>query len=149
MFALRPDTVAHCRVTQPVFVPGCPVTPPGPVVVGPVVVVSGEWLRLTLTAVMVAERALRLRGSADTDAHRVLAAALKSALSACPATDIPAPAGAQTDSQRWLSTEEVAEMLDCTPRSARRLAPLLDGQKSGRWFIPERAVLEHIEGRSA
>ena len=123
-----------------------PVTPPpGLVVAGPVLVVSGEWLRVAFTAVTVAERALRLRGSADTDAHRVLAGALKSAMSACPRPDSPTPAVPQTET-RWLTTEETAEMLDCTTRTARRLAPLLDGQKSGRWFIPERAVLEHIEG---
>lgn len=115
-------------------------------VAGPAVFLSGRWVELCWHAVQLAGRHRARNGLPDTDANRHLAAALHAAMSACRRTDGPKPAAAQTDS-RWLTTAKVAEMLDCTERHASRLAPYLDGEKSaGRWFIPEHAVIEHLEG---
>ena len=121
----------------------------GLMVAGGVVVLSGDWLQVTLTAVQMAERGRRLKGLPDSPAHRRLAGALRTAMAACPQTDGPKPAAAQTKNNRWLTAKEAAEMLGCSQRHARRLAPKLDGDRSsGPWFIPQAALLEHMEGRA-
>ncbi|ANI91671.1 helix-turn-helix domain-containing protein [Dietzia timorensis] len=49
-----------------------------------------------------------------------------------------------------LSTAEIARLLHCSPRQARRMVPLLDGRLvGGRWLAPRAAVLEHLKGMSA
>lgn len=55
--------------------------------------------------------------------------------------------GAQPD---WISTTEAAQMLNCSYRQARRLAPDLGGtMRAGRWLISRTAVADHIERSAA
>lgn len=60
-------------------------------------------------------------------------------------------AAAQPDSTpeptELLDTGQVAELLGCTTRHVRRLAPALDAQQiSGRWVYPKPAVTQHLQG---
>jgi hypothetical protein len=120
--------------------------PPGLIVAGSAVILTGAGLEIAHTAALIAERNLKLRGVTDTTAYQRLAAAMRAAMSSCPRMDAPKPTAAQTN-RRWLTTRAAAELLVCTERHARRLAPMLDGDYStGRWLIPEDAVLEHMEG---
>ncbi|MFF3180258.1 helix-turn-helix domain-containing protein [Rhodococcus pyridinivorans] len=49
-----------------------------------------------------------------------------------------------------ISTDEAAQLIGCSKRTAQRLAPGLGGRQiGGRWFLDRLAVLEHIEGRDA
>ncbi|USI88763.1 helix-turn-helix domain-containing protein [Rhodococcus pyridinivorans] len=49
--------------------------------------------------------------------------------------------GTQAD---WISTQEVARMLGCSHRQARRLAPELGGTlHAGRWLIDRTAVTNY------
>ncbi|MDT2004554.1 helix-turn-helix domain-containing protein [Rhodococcus opacus] len=51
---------------------------------------------------------------------------------------------------RWITTEEAAQMLKCSNRQARRLAPQLSGKLTGgRWLLDRDAVQDHIEGSAA
>jgi hypothetical protein len=128
--------------------PSCNAAQPTLVVAGGVVILTGPWLDTALTAVLVAERTRRLKRLPDNPAHRGLAAALRQAKSAGPPADKPKPRGAHSKT-RWLTTEEAGEQMGCTERHARRMAPLLDGDRStGRWLIPQDAIAEHIEGRA-
>jgi Helix-turn-helix domain len=121
---------------------------PGLMVTGGVVVLTGEWLEIALNSVMVADRNRRLNRMPDSEAHRLLAAALRRAVSVCPSGDSPKRVGAQTNT-RWLTAQDAAELLGCDERTVTRKARQLDGQKiRGRWHIPETAVLEHIGGRT-
>ncbi len=46
-----------------------------------------------------------------------------------------------------LSVSAAAELLGCSNRTVRRLAPKLGGKLvSGRWVLSRQAVAEHIEG---
>ena len=119
----------------------------GLIVAGSAVILTGEALETALKAVLLAERARRRNGLPDSAENRQLAAALRQALSAGPQKDRPKPAGAHTDSVRWVTTREAAERMLCTERHARRLARRLDGDRStGRWQIPETAITEHLAG---
>lgn len=119
----------------------------GLLVAGSAVILTGEWLEIALKPVLLAERSRRLNRLPDNEAERHLAAALRQAISALPHTERPKPAGAQTN-KRWLTTKKVAELLGCGERHARNLAERLDGVREPRgWFIPEDAVLEHLEGK--
>ncbi len=45
-------------------------------------------------------------------------------------------------------TQEVAHILGCSTRHARRLAPTLEAQRiAGRWVYPRRNVTEYKEGQ--
>lgn len=49
-----------------------------------------------------------------------------------------------------MTTAAVAELLRVTPRHVRRLASGLDARSvGGRLLFPRRAVIEHLEGRTA
>lgn len=121
--------------------------PSGLLVAGSAVILTGDWLETAFKALLVAERTRRLNRLPDNEAERYLAAALRKAMSARPQTDGPKPAAAQTNT-RWLTTQKAAEMLGCTERHARRIAPQLDGiREAGSWHIPETAITEHLEGK--
>ncbi|MGW5289494.1 hypothetical protein [Rhodococcus pyridinivorans] len=56
-------------------------------------------------------------------------------------------AGVQAD---WISTQEVARMLDISNRQARRLAPQLGGTlHAGRWLIDRTAVTNYQKRTAA
>ncbi|WMM73012.1 helix-turn-helix domain-containing protein [Rhodococcus pyridinivorans] len=60
------------------------------------------------------------------------------------------PKRAQHTSEELIDIQEAANMLGCSHRQARRLAPHLDGRlHAGRWLIPRAAVTEHLKGRAA
>ncbi|UAK38560.1 helix-turn-helix domain-containing protein [Gordonia bronchialis] len=64
----------------------------------------------------------------------------------------PEPVAAQSDSTpaqpELLDTGQVAELLGCTTRHVRRIAPALDAQRiSGRWVYPRPAVTQHLQGK--
>ncbi|REE74380.1 hypothetical protein C8E05_3815 [Rhodococcus wratislaviensis] len=64
-------------------------------------------------------------------------------------TDAKAKGGSNTE-PRHITTEEAAQMLGCSNRQARRLAPQLGGKLAGgRWLLDRAAVTEHLEGRTA
>jgi hypothetical protein len=120
----------------------------GLLVAGPVLVITHGWLQTVLTAVLVAERVRGLSHLPPSPAYDQLRAALQAAISVLPPTETPTTARAHTNGDRWLTTEEAAEMLCCSPRQIRYLAPKLDGDRStGRWLIPHTAVVEHLHGR--
>ena len=49
-----------------------------------------------------------------------------------------------------MTTEEAAELLGVSRRTARRLAPALGGRLvGGRWLLDRQAVTEHLEGTAA
>ncbi|OBA32784.1 hypothetical protein A5767_16305 [Rhodococcus sp. 852002-51564_SCH6189132-a] len=50
----------------------------------------------------------------------------------------------------WISTQEMARMLGCSHRQARRLAPELGGTlHAGRWLIDRAAVTNYLQNRTA
>lgn len=54
----------------------------------------------------------------------------------------------QPDSKQLLDTAEVAEMIGCSTRHVRRIAPALDAQRiGGRWVYPRTAVTQHLQGK--
>lgn len=58
--------------------------------------------------------------------------------------DTPTEPAGQPES---MTTREAAQLLQCSERTARRLAPRLGGQNiGGRWLLDRLAVLDHIEG---
>jgi hypothetical protein len=119
----------------------------GLVVVGGVIVLAGDWLEVVLQELHLAQRHRRQNRLPD-NANRALAAAIQQAMSAGPARDTPNPGVAHNNNSRWLTVREAAEQLGCTERHVRRIAPQLDGVlASGRWFVPETAIREHVEGR--
>ena len=49
-----------------------------------------------------------------------------------------------------VTTREAAELLRCSERTARRLAPKLGGRNiGGRWLLDRHAVAEHLQGATA
>ncbi len=118
---------------------------PGLLTVGNIVILAGdEMLRTTLLAVQyLAERQRRKHLSYPRQWDE-LAAALSAAMSDRPRADTAEPAALQAD---YMTTDELAAQLGCSPRQARRYAPRLDGQRiGGTWRIPVSAVTDHLEG---
>lgn len=111
-----------------------------------VLLLTGESIALVRYAVRVAVAARHRNGYPIDPRLAELAAAV-----AEPGTsDIPEPEPAQHDPQQWIDIQETAQMLGCSHRQARRLAPQLDGRiHAGRWLIPRAAVTQHLEGHAA
>lgn len=56
--------------------------------------------------------------------------------------------GEQLRSSDLIDTKEAAHMLDCHPRSIRRIAAELDGEiVAGRWCFTRSAVAEYAQAR--
>ncbi|MFN8090548.1 MAG: helix-turn-helix domain-containing protein [Mycobacterium sp.] len=123
--------------------------PPGLLAAGGVVVLFGDHAKhaLLITRFMIERQ--RKRHLPHPPEWDELADALTAALAACPQcprTDTAAPV--ELDTEKVMTTTELARRDGCTPRHARRMATQLDGQKiGGRWFVPTAAVNEHLEGK--
>lgn len=106
---------------------------------------TGEHIDIVRYAVRVAVAARHRNGLPVPNALTELAGAV-----ADPGqTDTPVERTQHPETQPdWVDTREAAQMLGCSYRQARRLAPRLDGQlTAGRWLIPRHAIAEHLEGK--
>lgn len=111
---------------------------------GPAVLVDGDTLPTLRYAVAVAVREKRRAGMAPGPLLDQLDQAAAHALtSARRHDDAPVPPQGPPSDQ-WIDTAEVARRLGCTPRTAQRLAPRLDGRKvAGVWLVDPQALTEH------
>lgn len=123
--------------------------PDGLLVVGGVVVLSGDALKTARACVRIAILA-RQRSGYTTGTYEALAAQLGAAMSAAGQSDVRPSAvcdAAPVQLTPDMPLAEAAAELGLCDRQTRRLAPRLGGQKiSGRWFFDRSAVREHIEG---
>lgn len=118
--------------------------------VGGVVVLHGPALRAALDCVLITARCRRLSGLPLSGIHRELAAALHQALTATDGQkDIEAAPELETlAKQPTVGVGEAAERLGLSRRQTRRLAPRLNGRKTGgHWAIDEVALAEHAAGQ--
>jgi hypothetical protein len=123
--------------------------PPGLVVAGSAVILTGVWVQTTLQAVLIATRSRRHNGLPNNAAHTELAQALADAMAANGRADVPEP----VDVQRFpaelptVTVDDAAQQLGLSRRQARRLAPRLGGRLiAGRWLLDQTAINEHKEG---
>ncbi|WP_277371063.1 helix-turn-helix domain-containing protein [Rhodococcus rhodochrous] len=120
-------------------------TPPVQHLAPGVVLLTGEALTAMRYAVRVAIAARHRNGYTVPRELAELAAAVSET-----GTTDTEPTRAQHTSEELIDVQEVARMLGCSERQARRLAPQLDGRlHAGRWLIPRAAVTEHLKGRAA
>lgn len=107
------------------------------------VLFTGADLDAVCYCIDVTQRARRRNGLPPSVALARLAALLSPAGQA----DMPDETPGEAD---YMSTDEAAAALGCSPRQARRLAPLLGGRLvGGRWLVDRLAIAEHIEGAVA
>lgn len=113
------------------------------------VLLTGSALDAARFCVEVAQRARRRNGLPPSVAIARLAAALApTGLGDAPQTEVEHPEGGAV--QEVVSTREAAELLGCSPRQARRLAPLLGGRLiGGRLALDRQCILDHLEGKTA
>ncbi|KLO29522.1 hypothetical protein [Mycobacterium haemophilum] len=96
-------------------------------------------LKMALAAVAYYRRAHILSKRPIPPAADRLAAHLEQALSACGQEDV----ARQSD---WLSTEQLAQRLNCSTRTARRIATRI-GRRAGRdWLVPADALTQEENG---
>jgi hypothetical protein len=112
------------------------VNPKGLVVAGPVVVLTGDWVRAVLQAVQLAARRRGLDGLPPSADYGQLAEALNCALAA----DGREPVADQPEPAQWVSTRQAAHKLGCSERQARRVAARVGHRVGGRWVIPADAL---------
>jgi hypothetical protein len=126
------------------------VNPPGLVVAGTAVILTGDWLQTTLQAVLIAARSRKLNGLPVSAADAALAEALNHAMAAHGQTDVPEPEGLQHYPQTnpTVTIADAANQLKSSRRQTRRLAPKLGGKKiAGQWRLDQTAIDEHKEGQ--
>ena len=108
------------------------------------VLLSGSAIDAVLYAVDVAQRARSRNGLPPS----TMLAALREALSPTGQADILPEPAEECGSRDRVPSAEAAQLLRCSPRQARRLAPTLGGERvGGRWVIDRQAITEHMEGR--
>ncbi len=115
--------------------------------------IAGDDLALIAYAV---RRAVRGRAS-DRLSPIPRLDALAEALAASAALTSPVAATGHADTAAHptgddgrMTTTDVARMLGCSERTARRLAPGLGGRRiGGRWHLDAAAVAEHIAGQAS
>ena len=121
--------------------------PPGLVVAGPVLVLHGEWLDVTLHAIAAAQRRRSHNGLPPGRALTMLAQAVASAQRPSGQTDTANATNAHDGVEPTVSVTEAATRLGVCERTIRRKAPRLGGKKiRGRWLLDDDAV-HHEEGR--
>jgi hypothetical protein len=123
--------------------------PPGLVVAGTAVVLTGDWLQTTLQAVLIASRSRRHNGLPNNAAHAELAGALADAMAAHGQSDGREPEELHhyPQEQPTVTVEDAARQLGLSHRQTRRLAPRLGGKLiAGRWLLDQTAINEHKEG---
>lgn len=88
-------------------------------------------------------RFARLREGRSPDAELERVAAVLSARPQADSHNHPA------HHDEHMTTSQAAELLGISARTVRRIAPQLDGIRSGnRWLVSTRAVNEHLAGRA-
>jgi hypothetical protein len=120
-------------------------------VVGPVVVLSGPWLDVVADALAFkAARLWRDTGMRPTRAHEHLETVVRQLTSAMSADDVRADSiGTPSTDDEYCTTSELATLLRCSERHARRVADRLDARFAGRRkLIPLQAVRQHLEGKN-
>jgi hypothetical protein len=126
-------------------------TEPGLVVAGGVLVLSGDWLDVVADALAFkAARLWRDTGMRPTRAHEHLETVVRQVTSAMSAPGGHADiVGTPSAHDEYIDTSQLAVMIGCSERHARRLADRLDARFSGRRkLVPLQAVRQHLEGRS-
>ena len=107
------------------------------------VLLTAQDIDAALYAVEAAQRSRQRNGLSPL---RSLAR-LHIALTASGHPDTPPAEPAQTET---MTTVEAAQLLKCSERTARRLAPKLGGRNiGGRWLLDRQAVFEHLQGATA
>ena len=116
------------------------------------VLLTGGALDAARYCVEVAQRARARNGLPPS----VTIARLAAALAPTGQGDAPDDVGEQSGSgpvsalQEVVGTREAAGLLGCSPRQARRLAPLLGGRLiGGRLALDRQSILDHLEGKTA
>lgn len=111
------------------------------------VLLTGSALEAARYAVTVAQRARRRNGLPPLGSLVALAEALDAAASVGGHEDTTDDTPGEAD---YMTTDEAARLLGCTPRTARRKASALGGRIiGGRWLVDRQAVAEHLEGMTA
>ncbi|WP_138999463.1 helix-turn-helix domain-containing protein [Rhodococcus zopfii] len=107
-----------------------------------VVLLTGDAVDALAYCVKVTQRARHRNGLPHNRTLEELAAAAGH-------TDIDTTTELEAEPE-YITTEEAAEMLHCSNRQARRLAPKLGGRLTGgRWLLDRHAVTDHLQGRTA
>ena len=116
---------------------------------GGVVVLSGPALKAARDCALIAARHRKSCG-VPFRTYEALACELSAAMSAAGQSDVRAPAisKAVAVEQPAMPLDKAAVRLGISVRHARRLALRLGGRKiTGRWFVDETALNEHIGGK--
>lgn len=105
------------------------------------VIIAGEDLDLLVYMVVNTQR-VRQRDRLPPLRRLNQLAAL---LTAPGQADTPDEPVTQTD---YVTTDQAADILGCSPRTARRLAPGLGGKLIGnRWVLDRQSINEHLDGK--
>lgn len=116
-------------------------------ILGPdAILLAGPAIPAARTAVTIARRVRRRNGLPEsptlTDLEHHLAT-----MSAPGHSDIGNDTTEQAEPIEWLSTEQVAELLQCSTRHVRRRGTELGGQQlNGRWQFDASTITEQLEG---
>lgn len=106
------------------------------------VLLTGDDVVLVVKAVQTAQRVRRSHGHADHPGWTRLAGLLSGVGQP---DSPPEPAGDACN----MTINEAAELLKCSPRTVRRQASGLGGNKvGGVWLLDPAAVAEHVAGAS-
>lgn len=120
-------------------------TPPITVLPG-ALLLTGPALDALDYCLGVARAARRRNGMPESNGLHALTRALADAGQRDSSTTEPV----DTEPIEHVTVTEAAQMLGCSTRTARRLAPRLGGRLlAGRWVLDHRAVTEHQEGTAA
>lgn len=112
------------------------------------VLLTGRPLEVALFAVEVAQRSRARNGLPPMQSLEALRVAMSPRGHADGAEGVGGQAGDQDE--EMVSTQVAAQLLGCSNRQARRLAPLLGGRLvGGRWLVDRQAVNEHNAGGHA
>ena len=123
--------------------------PRGLLVVGGVVVLSGEALDAVLRAVLIVARQRKLNGLPAGATWTNLADALVAARGHVdvPDTVVLPPSDVTTPT---VTIETAAHTLNLSRRQTRRLAPKLGGRIiAGRWLLDHQAIHDHLTGKAS
>ena len=108
------------------------------------VLLTGSAIDAVVLAIELAQSARARNGLPPS----TMFAALHRALSPTGQADITQESTGESCSRDRVPSAEAAQILRCSPRQVRRLAPMLGGERvGGRWVLDRQAITEHMEGR--